>query len=93
MKDASTGLKTALLILLIIFGYLFAITFNPMPRAGQEQAKTISPFLLGVVATLIGFYWGNSKKKDYPPDITPVDEAAIEAAKIKAEKVIEEKKP
>jgi hypothetical protein len=92
MKDASTGLKTALLILLIIFGYLFAITFNVMPRAGQEQAKTISPFLLGVVATLIGFYWGNSKKKDYPPENTPVDDAAINAAKIEAEKAVEEKK-
>jgi len=89
MKDVRIGMRIALIIMMVIFLYLFAITFLEMPKAGVEQAKTISPFLLGVIATMVGFYWGNSSKNK---QTTPVDDAAIDAAKVEAEKVIEEKK-
>ena len=79
LRDITIGLKAALLLILLMMSYMFSVTFFPMPDTGGEQAKTIVPFLLGVIATLIGFYWGNSKKTD-----SPVDEAAIAAAKEKA---------
>jgi hypothetical protein len=90
MRDVRIGMRIALVIMMVIFLYLFAITFLDMPEAGIEQAKTISPFLLGIIATMVGFYWGNSSKNKQN---TPVDDAAIEAAKIEAVKVVEEKKP
>jgi hypothetical protein len=63
MKDVTTGIKIAVLLILILMAYLTAATFVPMTEAGEEQAKTISPFLLGIIATLVGFYWGNSSKR------------------------------
>jgi type III secretory pathway component EscU len=68
MKNMSAGMKVAVLIILITFLYLFAVTFFEMPESGVEQAKTIVPFLLGsVIGTLIGFYYG--KKHEQPPTI------------------------
>ena len=62
------GLKVALLILVITFFYLFMVTFVPMTEEGAEQAKTITPFLLGtVIGTLIGFYYGNKHEQSKPP--------------------------
>ncbi len=89
-NDSSRGIKVAVLILLIVFLYLFCVTFLPMTEDGSEQAKTIVPFLLGtVIGTLVGFYYGNKHEQQKPPEITPVDEAAIEAAKTKAAAVVE----
>jgi hypothetical protein len=88
MQNPTTGLKVAVLLILVLFFYLCAVSFWPIPQTGNEHAKTIVPFLLGIIATLIGFYWGNSHK-DAPTTITPVDEAAITAAKEKAKEVIE----
>lgn len=76
MKNLSIGIKIALIILLITFFYLFAVTFLPMTDKGAELAKTIVPFLLGtVIGTLIGFYWGNSHKEQIPPQPSQIDEA------------------
>lgn len=59
MKNMSAGMKVAVLIMMVTFLYLFAVTFIPMSEQGSEQAKTIVPFLLGsVIGTLIGFYYG-----------------------------------
>jgi len=71
-KDPETGMKVALLILLITFIYLFGVTFWEMPESGIEQAKTIVPFLLGsVIGTLIGFYYGNKhEQQDIQPNKT-----------------------
>ncbi len=45
----------------ISFGYLFAVTFLNLPATGQEHAKTIVGFILGVgVSTLLNYYWGSS---------------------------------
>lgn len=89
MKDMSAGMKVAVVIILITFLYLFAVTFWPMTRDGAEQAKTITPFLLGtVIGTLIGFYYGNKSKQQ---EQTPVDTAAVEAAQVKVKEVIETK--
>ena len=92
LQDITIGLKMAILLILIMMLYMFSVTFFPVPQIGNEHAKTITPFLLGIIATLIGFYWGNSKKKDDPPIITQVDRKAIEAAKVKAEEVVKETK-
>jgi len=68
MKDMSSGMKFAVLIIMITFLYLFGVTFINIPQSGIEQAKTIVPFLLGsVIGTLIGFYFG--KKHEQPPTV------------------------
>jgi hypothetical protein len=90
MKDASSGMKMAFIILLLTFGYLIAVVFFPMTKDGAEQAKTITPFLLGsVIGTLIGFYYGNkSKSQDQtPPDTTVDDNAKSAAAKIETDRI------
>ena len=83
--DSARGLKVAVLIIMTTFLFLFCVVFLPMTEDGAEQAKTITPFLLGtVIGTLVGFYYGNKHEQQKPPAITPVDVAAIEAAKTKA---------
>ena len=43
--------------------YFFAVTFLPMPDKSQHFADIILGFLLGTtVATIIGYFFGNSKK-------------------------------
>lgn len=87
--DRTTGIKVALLIMLVTFGYLFAVTFLTMPETGAEQAKTIVPFLLGtVIGTLVGFYYGN-KHEQQPPVASPIDETAKAAAAENESKRIE----
>ena len=68
----SPRLKAAVLFVTLCFLYLFAVTFLPLSATGEDQAKTITPFLLGsVVGTLIGFYYGNKHEdKKEPPDTT-----------------------
>ena len=63
-------LKAAILFIVLCFLYLFCVTFIPLTATGEDQAKTISPFLLGsVIGTLIGFYYGNkADDKKHPPD-------------------------
>jgi len=42
--------------------YFFSVTFIPIPEQGQRFADIILGFLLGTaVATIIGFFYGNSK--------------------------------
>jgi hypothetical protein len=79
MNTPTTGMKAALLVIMMLFGYLVAATFVDLPATGNEHAKTIVPFLLGIISTLIGFYWGNSHKDGAPP-ISQVDETAKAAA-------------
>ena len=43
--------------------YFFAVTFLPMPKDSQHFADIILGFLLGTaVATIIGYFFGNSKE-------------------------------
>ncbi|HSW64880.1 MAG TPA: hypothetical protein VLH56_16450 [Dissulfurispiraceae bacterium] len=70
MRDATIGIKIAVLLILVMMAYMAAVTFSPMPETGTEQAKTIVPFLLGVIATLVGFYWGNSSRRQGAADET-----------------------
>jgi hypothetical protein len=88
MKDTSLGMKIALLIMLIAFGYLTAVTFIDMPAAGAEHSKTIVGFLLGTIfSTLINYYWGNSSKNQ-TSTLSPTEEAAkTEAAKLESERI------
>lgn len=68
MKELSAGMKIALLIMLISFMYLFAVTFLPLSAAGGEHSKTIVGFLLGTAfSTLINYYWGNSSSRNSGP--------------------------
>ena len=62
-QNPTTGIKIAVMLVLVFMLYLSAATFFDIPQSGNEHAKTIIPFLLGVIATLIGFYWGNSHKE------------------------------
>lgn len=67
----SAGMKVALLIMLLTFLYIFAVTFLPMTAAGADHSKTALGFLLGTAfATLINYYWGNSSKNPQgePPE-------------------------
>jgi len=86
MRDLTTRIKMALLIMLITFFYIFCVTFFDLPATGLEVSKMVVPFLLGtVIGTLINFYYGD-KHKENPP----MDKGTIEAAKIK--EVIKETK-
>jgi hypothetical protein len=91
MNDLSSGMKVAVFILLVIFAYMGAVTFLPIPESGIKLADTIVPYLLGIIGVMVGYYWGSSSKGT--PPLTPVQAAAVEAAAIKAEKVIEKDKP
>lgn len=43
--------------------YFFSVTFLPMPEGARDFANIILGFLLGTaVATIIGFFYGNSDK-------------------------------
>jgi hypothetical protein len=93
MRDAATGMKVALLIMLLAFLYLVAVTFIPMTDAGIEHSKTIVGFVIGTIfSTLVGYYWGNSSKNQ-PPVLSSIDEAAkVEAARIESERIEAAKK-
>ena len=61
MEDKRVILIMACCILLISFGYLFAVTFLPIPSSGLDHAKTVTGFLLGTgISMLLGYYWGSS---------------------------------
>lgn len=45
--------------------YLTAITFFQVPPENVDNAKVIMGFLLGTaIATILGFYFGDSETKD-----------------------------
>lgn len=45
--------------------YFFCVTFLPLPEGGQNFANIILGFLLGTaVATIIGFFYGNSNSTE-----------------------------
>ncbi len=93
MENRTTGLKIALLIMLVSFIYVFAVTFLPMPAAGQEHSKTVIGVLIGTIfGTLINYYWGNSSKGQTSP-LSPMEETAkAEAARIESERIEAAKK-
>lgn len=68
MKELSPGMRIALLIMLLSFLYMFAVTFLEMSASGGEHSKTIVGFLLGTAfSTLINYYWGNSSSRNSGP--------------------------
>lgn len=68
MKELSSGMKVAVLIMLLSFLYLFAVTFLPLTASGEEHSKTIVGFLLGTgFGTLLNYYWGNSSSRNSGP--------------------------
>ena len=59
--------RTATLIMLVTFLYLFSVTFFEIPQSGIEHSKTITGFLLGTgFGTLLNYYWGASRKNEQP---------------------------
>lgn len=88
-----TNIKFAVSIVVMTFGYLFAVTFLPISATGNEHAKTIVGFLLATgLATLINYFWGNSKKQEPDPEFPKMDEAVkagtekLQAAQVEAVK-------
>lgn len=74
MKDISPGMIVAIGLMAVCFLYLFMVTFLKIPTTGQEHAKTIVGFLLGVgLSTVINYYWGSSSTKTQgePPKEVP----------------------
>lgn len=77
------------------FYYFFAITFNKVPEDNVQNSNLILGFLIGsAISTFLGYYFGTSQStnKNGPP-LTPVDQAAIDAAKVVAVKKVDEVKP
>ncbi len=61
-KTEKTVLIMACAIIFIGFLFLFMVTFFTIPATGQDHAKTIVGFILGVgISTLLNYYWGSSK--------------------------------
>jgi len=63
-EEMSVGMKFAMLIICLIFLFLGAVIFLPITPEGNEHAKTIVPYFLGIVTILVGFYWGTSSKRN-----------------------------
>jgi putative flippase GtrA len=69
MKDISVGMVVAIGLMVACFLYLYLVTFLTIPETGQEHAKTIVGFLLGVgLSTVINYYWGNSSRNSQGED-------------------------
>jgi hypothetical protein len=48
-------------ILAISFGYVFLVTFIPIPETGIKHSDTVTGFLLGTgLGALLSYYWGSS---------------------------------
>ncbi len=48
-------------ILVVGFGYLFLLTFIPIPESGQKYADVILGFIIGTaLTTIIQYWWGSS---------------------------------
>jgi hypothetical protein len=69
-----------------------------MPQPGNEHAKTIVPFILSIIGTIAGFYYGYSLGRKYrDPEFPKMDEAVkegtdkLQAAQIEAVKTEGEK--
>jgi hypothetical protein len=95
-KDLSGGMKVAIYIITWIFVYLSAVTFVPMfaifPEAGKAQSNIIVPFFLGVIGTLVGYYWGNSSKQKALKDTQADDYAKAEAMELEEKRIAEANK-
>jgi hypothetical protein len=49
-------------ILVVGFGYLFMVTFIPIPQSGADHAKVVTGFMLGsAIGSIITYFWGSSK--------------------------------
>lgn len=49
-------------VLIVGFGYLFLVTFVPIPQSGADHSKVITGFMLGsAVGAIITYFWGSSK--------------------------------
>lgn len=65
MEKMSSGMKVAVLIMMIGMLYVFGVTFIELPQTGIDHSKTALGFILGTVLAIpIGYYWGNSSKKE-----------------------------
>lgn len=65
MQDKlSSGMKVAVYIITLIFIYLGAVSFIPETSLNDKVINTVVPFLLGIIATLVGYYWGNASKSN-----------------------------
>lgn len=61
----------AILLVVMAFAYIFGITFLKLPDTADKYVGTILGAILGVViATPIGFFYGNSKRAEPPPAAT-----------------------
>lgn len=63
----------AILLIVLVMAYLFAVTFAPMASSGGKYADIAVPLLLGtVIGGLVGYFFGASKNQTAPkPDATP----------------------
>lgn len=51
----------AIFIVIVCFGYLFAVTFGAIPETGKDHSKVILGFLLASgLSVIIGYFWGSS---------------------------------
>jgi len=61
-KEKIIMLFMAIGVLVVGFGYLFLVTFVPIPETGKDHAKIIVGFLIGsALAGILGYFWGSSK--------------------------------
>jgi len=91
-----TNIRYAMAIMAAAFLYICGITFGPVTETGNEHAKTVVGFILGTgLTTLIGYYWGGSKKYPPSPEFPAMDDAVKAGTeKLQAEQVkaVEEQK-
>jgi hypothetical protein len=87
-KQMSTGMQLATIIILIIFLYLFCVVFTLPSEYGYEASKSITPYLLAIVTTLVGFYFGKKHENQTAAYLSDLEvKAKVEAAKLEEERV------
>ena len=63
-NDSKILIRIAGLIIILGFGYMFAITFLNIPASNREIMNNIISFINSAIMLILGFYWGNSKKNN-----------------------------
>lgn len=76
----SAGMQLATMVILIIFLYIFCVVFTLPREYGYEASKSITPYLLAIVTTLIGFYFGKKHENQTAAYLTDLETKAKEAA-------------
>lgn len=65
----------AMIVVVGAFAFLFTIVYHPIPEGNKESVNLAAGFVLGVLATVISWYFGSSKEKSDQDKATTIKDA------------------